>query len=105
MNAEAQETIQWIVDGTKYGESIPCDLECQKKYTYELGILGTTTLISQVSGSVSELLAQLLAFDEGAYIEFNEVSPNDEAGIKAIGCNLLYNKNQLLQDFQGSTSC
>lgn len=100
VNADAQQTIQWIIDGKKYAESIPCDLECQKKYTYELGILGTTKLKSQVSGRVRELASNLIALDEEAFKEFNEVSPNDTVRIKTIGCKLLCNKNKLLQKFE-----
>lgn len=102
MNADAQRTIQWIINGTKRGELTPCNIQCQKRNTYVFGVSGTKKLKSQVSGKVCALLTKFIAIDERALKQFNEVSPNDAAGLKAIGCNVLKSKNQLLQQFYRS---
>lgn len=101
VNVNAQETIQNIIDVTKSGESMPCDLQCQKKGVI-FGIREVTILRTQVSGDVRELLSEFIALDQQSLKQFQEVSPCNEDGINAIGCKILFNKNQLMQEFYRS---
>lgn len=97
VGVDAQTTIQWIIDGQNHVQSMPCDLRCMERTVYVYGVLGSTKLKSEVSSSLRELFSKFIDLDVGALKQYEVVSPDDMAGMEAIGCHILKEKNQLLR--------
>lgn len=105
--ADAQKTIQWIVDETNKATNVTAqnldnvDIESIKKSLLEVGIRGNINLASQVSGDVHQLILKIVRGECVTYMRFKKVSPNDIAEITSISCDSILYKIHLLQEFEG----